>query len=326
MLKATCAVLFVGASLPAAVARDSTPSARLRPCAILEIRAATGDSFSADQRDRASQAATELMSRLLSSMQADHVVVQMQAYVRNAGNGSAEQQQAFLALTRCDTVIKANSVALSGHSPLMFGVDLVVQRLPSIDAEPATIYSREVRPDVDSKLPSDVGDEALATHAWHVLHDARVLDVDRTTRVVAPARIQVEYDKYVRDWTARASTKYHLRAIQLSSEPRAEATIARLRTSDADFAAIAAEVSDDRTTAIVGGDLGWRFPGQLAPEIRTAVRAKADKGLLDHPVQVGSAWLVLEMLDERQVPVPTLAEVHDFLEAKLLWRDVTGLF
>jgi parvulin-like peptidyl-prolyl isomerase len=267
----------------------------------------------------------ELMSRLLSSMQADHVVVQMQTYVRNAGNSSAEQQHAFLALTRCDTVIKANSVALSGHSPLMFGVDLVVQRLPSIDAEPATIYSWEVRPDFDSKLPTDLGDEALATHAWRILHDARALDVDRTTRVVDPSRIQVEYGKYVRDWTARASTKYHLRAIQLGSELRAEATIARLRKSDADFAAIAAEVSDDRATATAGGDLGWRFPGQLAPEIRTAVREKSDKGLLDHPVQVGSAWLVLEKLDERQVPVPTLAEVHDFLEAKLLWQDVTGL-
>ena len=92
------------------------------------------------------------------------------------------------------------------------------------------------------------------------------------------------------------------------------------------FAAIAREVSGNRATAIGGGDLGWLFPGQLAPEIHNALQAKSGSGLLDHAVHVGSAWLVLEILDERQVPVPTLPEVHNFLEAKLLWRDVTGLF
>ena len=85
MLTSACAVLFVVGNLPAAAAHDGTASDRLRPCAILEIRAATDESLSADQREQASRAASELMSRLLSSMQADHVVVQMQTYVRNAG-------------------------------------------------------------------------------------------------------------------------------------------------------------------------------------------------------------------------------------------------
>jgi hypothetical protein len=53
MLTAICAILFVAASLQAAVAHESSAPDQLRPCAILEIRAATDESFSADQRDRA---------------------------------------------------------------------------------------------------------------------------------------------------------------------------------------------------------------------------------------------------------------------------------
>ena len=71
----------------------------------------------------------------------------------------------------------------------------------------------------------------------------------------------------------------------------------RLENGD-DFASLARTNSDDRGSALQGGDLGWVSPGQMVPEFEEVMLA-TDIGQLSQPFRSEFGWHVLEVLEKR---------------------------
>lgn len=101
----------------------------------------------------------------------------------------------------------------------------------------------------------------------------------------------------------------------VEAEAEAEAIVARLDAGE-DFAAIAAELSDDAGTSASGGDLGWMGRGVLAGPFEDALFAMA-VGEVRGPVETEFGFHVLKLDEVRagdQLPFET---VRDDLQAEL---------
>jgi peptidyl-prolyl cis-trans isomerase SurA len=71
----------------------------------------------------------------------------------------------------------------------------------------------------------------------------------------------------------------------------------RLESGD-DFATVAQTNSDDRGSALQGGDLGWVSPGQMVPEFEEVMLATPIGGISE-PFRSEFGWHVLQVLDKR---------------------------
>ena len=65
-----------------------------------------------------------------------------------------------------------------------------------------------------------------------------------------------------------------------------------------DFATLAEEYSDDPSSALAGGDLGWNNGENFVPEFQAAM-AEADIGVVTEPFQSEYGWHILEVQDRR---------------------------
>ena len=66
-----------------------------------------------------------------------------------------------------------------------------------------------------------------------------------------------------------------------------------------DFAALARSHSDDKGSAIQGGDLGWVNPGDLVPRFEETISSLAPNQLSE-PVRTRFGWHIIEVLGRRQ--------------------------
>ena len=69
--------------------------------------------------------------------------------------------------------------------------------------------------------------------------------------------------------------------------------------SGEDFASLARTQSDDRSSALQGGDLGWVSKGQMVPEFEEVMLA-SDIGTLSSPLHSQFGWHILQVLDRRK--------------------------
>lgn len=89
---------------------------------------------------------------------------------------------------------------------------------------------------------------------------------------------------------------------ELLSEKEALARLKQLRLrleNGDDFAQIALTNSDDRGSALQGGDLGWVSPGQMVPQFEEVMQA-TPVGELSAPFRTEFGWHVLQVQDKRQ--------------------------
>jgi len=84
-------------------------------------------------------------------------------------------------------------------------------------------------------------------------------------------------------------------ALALAKETRAKLL------AGANFATVAAEVSDDPTAKTNGGGLGWFGPGKLDPAFTKTAFALKNAGDLSEPVQSSFGWHIIR-LDGRRPP------------------------
>jgi peptidyl-prolyl cis-trans isomerase SurA len=66
-----------------------------------------------------------------------------------------------------------------------------------------------------------------------------------------------------------------------------------------DFAAFASSLSEDESTAVEGGDLGWVGPGATVPEFQ-AEMTKLQDGEISPPFQTQYGWHIVQVLGRRQ--------------------------
>ena len=66
-----------------------------------------------------------------------------------------------------------------------------------------------------------------------------------------------------------------------------------------DFGALARSHSDDKGSAIKGGDLGWTNPGDLVPKFEEAMNI-LETGQISSPFQTQFGWHIVQVLEKRQ--------------------------
>ncbi|HHH13704.1 MAG TPA: molecular chaperone SurA [Thiolapillus brandeum] len=71
-----------------------------------------------------------------------------------------------------------------------------------------------------------------------------------------------------------------------------------------DFAALARAHSDDKASALKGGDLGWVTPGDLVPKFEEVMNS-LEIGQLSQPFRTQFGWHIVQVLDRREKDVTT---------------------
>ena len=92
------------------------------------------------------------------------------------------------------------------------------------------------------------------------------------------------------------------RHILVNTEEEAKNILARLQAGE-DFAALAAQYSNDVTTRERGGDLGWFMDGELLEEALAQVAFAIEPGQIAGPVATGLGYHVLEVIERAEQPL-----------------------
>jgi peptidyl-prolyl cis-trans isomerase SurA len=92
-----------------------------------------------------------------------------------------------------------------------------------------------------------------------------------------------------------------IRTDELTSDTDARTRLEQLRDrieAGEDFAALARSNSDDRTSALKGGDLGWVSPGDLVPAFEETMDA-LPIGAISEPFRTQFGWHIVQVQDRR---------------------------
>jgi peptidyl-prolyl cis-trans isomerase C len=133
---------------------------------------------------------------------------------------------------------------------------------------------------------------------------------------VTEAAIEAAYKATYVD--APPATEYNARHILVETEEKAKEIKAEL-DAGGDFAALAKANSADPGSAANGGDLGWFGLGMMVKPFEDAVVALAP-GAVSAPVQTQFGWHLVELVETRPAPVPTIDEVREDL-AQTIQRE-----
>jgi peptidyl-prolyl cis-trans isomerase SurA len=89
---------------------------------------------------------------------------------------------------------------------------------------------------------------------------------------------------------------------EITSDSEARTRLEQLKTridGGDDFAALAQSNSDDRSSAIEGGDLGWLTPGDLLPEFEKQMDSlEIDE--VSEPFRTEFGWHIVQVIDRRE--------------------------
>jgi peptidyl-prolyl cis-trans isomerase SurA len=92
-----------------------------------------------------------------------------------------------------------------------------------------------------------------------------------------------------------------IRTDELTSDLEAKERLARLREriiSGDDFATLARSHSDDRSSALKGGDLGWINPGNTLPRF-AAEMDRLEPGAISEVFRTDFGWHIVQVLERR---------------------------
>jgi peptidyl-prolyl cis-trans isomerase C len=120
-------------------------------------------------------------------------------------------------------------------------------------------------------------------------------------------------EKQVYDDAAKAQKpeeEVHALHILVPTEDEAKKVEERLKKGE-DFGKLADELSKDPGSK--GGDLGWFTKDRMVPEF-AEVAFKTEKGATSAPVKTQFGWHVIKVLEKRQKPFPSFAEVKAQVE------------
>jgi peptidyl-prolyl cis-trans isomerase SurA len=104
------------------------------------------------------------------------------------------------------------------------------------------------------------------------------------------------------------ATQYRARHILIRVGEKASDSEARIRLEGLrqrieggeDFATLARANSDDRGSAVNGGDLGWVKPGSVVPQFEEEMR-RLEPGQLSKPFRTNFGWHIVQVTERRQV-------------------------
>ena len=176
---------------------------------------------------------------------------------------------------------------------------LLAARKDGLDKKPET-----------QKLMTSAADTALQ-NAW-------------LSQSVMPHLTDADMSKYYEEnYANKAPEKeVHARHILLKTEAEAQDVIKKLKAG-ADFGKLAAELSTDKGSAQQnGGDLGWFKKGDMIPAFSDAAFAMKKGDISTTPVKSQYGYHVIQVLDTRTDPVPSLDSVRDKIRQALIQKYV----
>ena len=155
---------------------------------------------------------------------------------------------------------------------------------------------------VPKLAPGEIADPILSGSGFHLVFLEAVRGREQIVTQTKARHILIKPSEIMTDEQAR----------ELASELRARAIAGE------DFAALAAEYSEDMGSAQEGGELGWTTPDQMVPEFE-ATMAKTSPGQISAPVQTQYGWHIIEVEDRREQDMTdqaTRAKAMDFVHQR----------
>lgn len=136
----------------------------------------------------------------------------------------------------------------------------------------------------------------------------------------ADAEIQAAYEANKSAFVA--PRQYRLAQIFIAAGPeeksnaRLDEAVRRLKARGADFAQIARDLSEQRSEADKGGEIGWVGETGIVPAI-ARVAAGLGKDEVSEPIRLEDGWHIVKLLDTKPAGTLSLAEVKAPLRARL---------
>ena len=137
-----------------------------------------------------------------------------------------------------------------------------------------------------------------------------------------PDQIKAAYDAKLKTMDSR---QYKARHILVTDETLAKSLITQL-DHGANFAALAKKYSVDPGSKDKGGDLGDWFSGQaMVPEFSAALATLKKGEITQQPVHSQFGWHVIQLLDSRTVPSPSLDDMKEQLDNDMQQQAIKSL-
>jgi len=128
---------------------------------------------------------------------------------------------------------------------------------------------------------------------------------------VTDAVLAAEYEKLKKE--QGEAVEFSVRHILVEEEATAKDIQKKLADKSATFEELAVQ-SKDPGSAAQGGNLGWAQADNYVEPFAKAVQSTPKGQMAAAPVQTQFGWHVIEVLDERPVAFPPLAQVKEQLE------------
>lgn len=129
---------------------------------------------------------------------------------------------------------------------------------------------------------------------------------------ITEAAVQLEYDKLKQE--QGEVLEYNVRHILVEDEETAQNIQNQLQDKTASFEELAKSQSKDPGSAAEGGSLGWAQADNYVGAFSAAVQATPKGEMTAAPVQTQFGWHVIEVVDQRPVAFPPMAQVREQLE------------
>jgi peptidyl-prolyl cis-trans isomerase C len=180
---------------------------------------------------------------------------------------------------------------------------------------PADLQSRVVDRLIDIKLADNkaaaqkLSQDPVVAQRLHIGQETTLaqmyLERDARARITDDV-LKAKYDELVKQ--VQPVQEVHARHILVKTEAEAKDIIKQL-DKGADFEKLAKEKSTDPGSGESGGDLGYFTKDKMVPEFAD-VAFKLDKGkYTETPVHTQYGWHVIEVLDKRDQPLPSIDQV-----------------
>lgn len=113
--------------------------------------------------------------------------------------------------------------------------------------------------------------------------------------------------------------EYHARHILVSGPDVAQKVIDQLNRGSS-FDDLAKRLSNDKNSAVRGGDLGWFPPTQMPAAFADAIALLKKGEFTKTPVQTSSGWHVVQLLGTRDRPPPTFEASQEQIKQIVLTK------
>jgi peptidyl-prolyl cis-trans isomerase C len=138
---------------------------------------------------------------------------------------------------------------------------------------------------------------------------------------ISEAEVRSEYEKQAAiSKDPRNSKEYQISQIVLPNESEAQQVISELKRG-VSFDKLAKDKSIDKATSQNGGSVGWILPSQLSSPMNDLVVGLGKGDVISKPVQIGSAWYVVKVNDQKPFVLPSFDQAKVTISQALLQKE-----